>query len=171
MRNTVKLAGLIVLGILYWITWSALNGSEPLPSRIATHFDMQGQPNAWGSPHFLWLLPLVGTGLYLGMTVLASIRFSKFNLPVPVTQSNLPFIQRQTSGMVAWINLEVLGLFTYIQSSIIEGARTGTFHISPSIIPVFLVVIFATIGWHLAAIIRGARAHAESNGPMKPFQN
>lgn len=166
MRKTMEVVGFMILAILYWITWSALSGPEPLPSRIPTHFDISGQPNAWGSPQFLWLLPVVGTGLYLLMTVLGNIRFRSFNLPVRVTEANLSFIQDQTTIMVTWIKAEVLGLFTWIQWSIIEGARAGEFHLSPIMIPGFLAVIFATVGWSLSIILRGAKARLESQDSM-----
>ena len=161
MRKTLEVVGLGILGWLYWITYAVLHGPGGLPGRIPTHFDISGQPNAWGSPEILWLLPAVGTGLYLLMSALAAIRFTRFNLPVRVTQTNLPFIQEQTAVLVAWIKVEMLGLFAYIQQAIIDGARRGTFRLSPMVLPVFLAAIFATVGWHLAVIIRGARERAD----------
>jgi uncharacterized membrane protein len=171
MRKTMEVAGLMVLAFLYWITYAALNGQDRLPLRIPTHFDLSGQPNAWGSPQTLWLLPLLGTGLYLLMTVLAAIRFRRFNLPVRVTETNLPFIQTKTAEMVAWIKFEVLGMFAYIQWSIIQGARAGEFHLSVAIVPVFLALTFITVGWYLTAIVRGARARAESSDSFQNTQN
>ena len=163
MRKTVETAALLILAILCWITYSALHGPEPLPARIPTHFDISGQPNAWGPPQLLWLLPAIGTGLYLFLTVLGGIRFQRFNLPVPITEANLSFIQDQTSIIVAWIKFEVLCLFTYLQWKIIQGVRAGESHLSPWMVPVFVVVIFATVGWRLAELLRGAKVRAESS--------
>jgi uncharacterized membrane protein len=157
MRKTVEVLSLMVLGYLYWITWWALNGAERLPDRIPTHFDISGQPNAWGPPTTLWLLPAIGTGLYLLMTVLGNVKYRRYNLPVQVTEANLPFIQAQTSEIVAWIKSEVLCLFIYLQWSIIQSARSGSFRVSPLMIPLFLVVVFSTVGWRLVVMIRGAR--------------
>jgi len=157
LRKTIEVLGLMVLGFLYWITYSALHGPQGLPDRIPTHFDISGQPNGWGSPSILWLLPAIGAGLYLLMTALGSIPFRRYNLPMPVTEANLPFIQAKTSEMVAWIKCEVLCLFVYLQWSIIQSARSGTFRISLLIIPLFLVVIFSTVGWRIVAMVRGAR--------------
>ena len=171
MRKTMEVVGLGMLAVLYWITYSALNGAEKLPDRIPTHFNISGQPNAWGPPGFLWFLPIVAIGVYLLMTVLGSIQFRRYNLPVPVTESNLPFIQEQTGVMVAWIKCELLCLFTYLQLSIIQSARTSEFRLSPLLIPVFLAVIFSTVGWHLTAIIRGAKARAESPDPVNYMKN
>ena len=160
MRKTLEVVGLGLLASLYWITYAALNGPEKLPDRIPTHFDISGQPNGWGSSELLWLLPMIGTCLYLLMTALGAMRFRRVNLPVTVTEHNLPFIQEKTGLMVTWIKVEVLCLFLYIQWSIIRAVRIGTLQLSPLMIPVFLAVIFATVGWSLAVIIRGARTES-----------
>jgi len=78
MRKTIEALGLMVLGFLFWMTYTARYGPERLPDRIPTHFDISGQPNAWGPPSILWLLPVIGAGLYLLMTALASIRFRRY---------------------------------------------------------------------------------------------
>ena len=171
MRKTMETVCLGMVAVLYWITYSALHGAEPLPDRIPTHFDISGQPNAWGTPGFLWFLPMIATGLYLLMTLLGSIRFRRFNLPVQVTEANLPYIQAQTSVMVSWIKLELLCLFAYLQWSIIEAARSNEFRLSPLLIPVSLAVIFSTVGWRIATMIRGARARVESSDPVKTMRN
>ena len=131
MRKTIEVLGLMLLGYLTWITYWALNAPDRLPDRVPTHFDISGQPNAWGSPGILWILPAAGLGLYSLMTALASIQFRSYNLPVRVTEVNLPFIQRK-------------------------------FRLSVAIVPGFMVVIFATAGIYLVAIMRGARMRSES---------
>lgn len=171
MRKTIEVLALIVLGYLFWITYWALNGPDRLPGRIPTHFDISGRANAWGSPGILWILPVVGAGLYLLFTVLASIQFRSFNLPVRVTEINLPFIQQKTSEMVALIKTEMMCLFVYVQSGIIRGARVSEFRLSPLIIPSFLVVIFTTLGIYMAVIIRGARAREESAATVEYVRN
>ncbi len=171
MRKTLEAICLGLLAVLFWFTYSALNGPERLPDRIPTHFDISGQPNAWGSPGFLWFLPAIATGVYLLLTVLGNIRFRRYNLPVRVTEANLPFIQDQTIVMVAWIKSELLCLFVYLQWSILKSARNGAFRLSPILIPVFLVVIFSTVGWNLTELIRGARERAESSDPGRPMEN
>lgn len=157
MRKTIEVLGLMVLGYLHWLTYSALHGTDPLPNRIPTHFDISGQPNAWGPPQTLWILPVIGLGLYVLLTALASIRFPRYNLPVRVTQANLPYIQQKTSEMVAWIKTEMLCLFVYIQSAIIHSAGINEFRLSPAIVPVFMAAVLATVGIYLFAMIRGAR--------------
>jgi uncharacterized membrane protein len=171
MRKTMEAVCLGMLAILYWMTYAALNGAERLPDRIPTHFDISGQPNAWGSLGFLWFLPAIAVGIYLLLTVLGSIRYRRYNLPIAVTEANLPFIQEQTILLVAWIKCEMLCLFAYLQWSIIQSARNGAFRLSPLLIPVFLAVIFSTVGWRLTAMIRGAKARTESGDRVDHVQN
>lgn len=171
MRKTMEVVGLGMLAVLYWITYAAMNGPERLPDRIPTHFDISGQPNAWGSPTILWLLPIVGTVVYLLITVLASIRFGSYNLPVAVTENNLPFIQDQTSEMITWIKVEVLCLFCYIQWGMIQAARSREFRLSPALVPVSLVVILGTVGWYLTSMIRGAKARADAENEVTSTRN
>ena len=171
MRKTMEAVCLGMLAVLSWMTYAALNGAERLPDRIPAHFDISGQPNAWGPPGFLWFLPAVGLGLYLLMTVLGSIRFRRYNLPVPVTESNLPFIQEQTRLIVGWIKCEVLCLFVYLQWGIIQSARSGVFRISPLLIPLFVLVVFSTVGWQLMTMIRGAKARAASADSVGQIRN
>ena len=138
MRKTMEVVGLGMLAVLYWITYSALNGAEKLRTEFRHTLIFPVSLTRGDLPGFLWFLPVVAAGIYLLMTVLGSIRFRRYNLPVPVTEANLPFIQEQTSVMVAWIKCELLCLFAYLQWSIIQSARTSEFRLSPLLIPVFL---------------------------------
>ena len=85
---------------------------------------------------------MVGLALFVLMTALAAIRFTRYNLPVRVTEANLPFIYEQTAVMVAWI-WSMLCLFVYIQSGIIKGVRAGEFHLSAAVVPVFVAAILS----------------------------
>lgn len=165
MRKTLELAGVIALGLLVYITWTALYGPNPLPDRVPTHFDIAGNANAWGSPNGLVIMPVIAAGVYLLMTVVA--RFpAAFNYPVRVTPVNLPRLQSITVDMIAWIKVEMVCLFVVLQWVFVQSARSGEGHLFPRILPVFLVVIFGTIALHFIAIFRAARDRG--NGPGGP---
>jgi uncharacterized membrane protein len=162
MRKSLEIVGLGMLAILYWITWAAISGPNPLPARIPTHFDISGTPNGWGSPKMLFLLPIVASCVYLLITVLASIP-AAFHYSIRVNPENLPGLQEKTRRMISWIKLEMACLFTYVQWSIIQAARDSQWHMSPLMIPIFLVVVFGTVGWHLVAILSAAKTGANSS--------
>jgi uncharacterized membrane protein len=156
MRKMLEAIGLAALAVLFWVTYRALYGPDPLPDRIPTHFDIAGQPNGWGPPSALLLLPAVAVSLYLVMTLVAQFP-SAFNYPVRVTAENRPRLQARALSMIAAIKVEMVCLFACIQWSIVDGARQQRFNLSPTLVPLSIVVIFATAGWHIVAIFRAAQ--------------
>jgi uncharacterized membrane protein len=155
MRNTLELLGLAALGFLVWMTWDALQGVNRLPDSVPIHFDASGTPNAWGSPAGMLLLPVLAAALYLVMSIV--VRFpDAFHYPVRVTAQNIARLQAVTLNMVAWLKMELICLFAVLQWAFIQAARSSNGHLFPLILPVFIVVIFGTVGWHLLAIVRAA---------------
>ncbi|MGA7107819.1 MAG: DUF1648 domain-containing protein [Terracidiphilus sp.] len=155
MRKILEILGLAALAVLVWMTWDALQGANRLPDRVPTHFDASGTPNAWGSPAGMLLLPVLAAALYLVMSIV--VRFpDAFHYPVRVTAQNIARLQAVTLNMVAWLKMELVCLFAVLQWAFIQAARSGNGHLFPMILPVFIVVIFGTIGWHLLAIVRAA---------------
>ena len=156
MRKTLEAIGLAALAVLFWVTYRAFNGPDRLPARIPTHFDLAGQPNGWGSPSSLLLLPAVALAIYLSITLVS--RFpSAFNYPVRVTPENHAQLEALALGMVAWLKVELVCLFTWIQWSILEDVRNGRSSLSPALLPVSIVAVFGTVGWHIVAMFRAAR--------------
>lgn len=161
MRRILDFFGLVVLAVLAWFTYYALNGPDPLPQRIPTHFGADGQPNAWGPPGSLWLLPIVGAGLYLIISVVALFPAS-FNFPMRTTPASRPRLEALTLQMMAWVKLELCCLLLTIQWLIIQSARHGNAAMSPAIMPVFLGLVFVTVAVHGVAVFRAARAGTQA---------
>lgn len=155
MRKTLEFVGLAALAVLCWMTYSALYGVDRLPDRVPTHFDPAGNANAWGSPVGIVVLPVIAGGLYLLMSVVS--RFpDAFHFPVRSTPMNIARLQAVTLDMIAWLKVELVCLFMVLQWVFIQAARSGQGHLFPMILPVFIVVIFGTIGWHLVSLFRAA---------------
>ena len=159
MRKTFEAMALVAIAVLIAITWRALYGGDPLPGRIPTHFNGAGEPNGWGPPGTLWLLPAVAAGLYLLISLVALFP-AAFNFPVRVTSANRPRLEALTLRMISCLKAELAGLFLVIQWCIIESVRGGRPSLSPLLVPVFLVAVFVNVGWHMVAIFRAARAGA-----------
>ncbi len=159
MRKTFEAISLAGIAVLWWITWIALSGPDPLAARIPTHFNAAGEPNAWGPPDALWLLPAVASGLYLFISLVALFP-AAFNFPVRTTPLNRPLLEAITLRMIACLKAELACLFLYIQWAIVASARAGRGTLSPVMMPLFLAVVFANIGWHMVALFRAARPGA-----------
>jgi uncharacterized membrane protein len=157
MRKTLETISLADLALQAAITFSVLYGPGRLPNRIPTHFDMAGHPNGWGSPSMLLLLLLVAGILYLLMTTVARYP-SVFNYPVRVTAENRPRLEELALGMIAWLKAEMLCLFAWIQWVTIQSARHPQQGIPGASAPVFIAVIFVTVGWFIVAMFRAGQA-------------
>ena len=156
MRTALNALGVIALGALFWLAWSATAGPDRLPGRVPTHFDAAGNPNAWGSPGGLYFLPILATIMFLAITVAAQFPHA-FNYPVRPTPATLPRMQAVTLNLLAWIKTELVLMFLALEWTYIEAVHENSGRLFPKVVPVFIVAIFATIGWHMLAIARAAR--------------
>jgi hypothetical protein len=153
MRKLLTAISLIAILILCWLTYQALYGPDPITGTIATHFDIQGRPNGYGTSKTLLLLPGLGILNFILMSVIS--RFPRaFNYPVRITEENRQRLQSIAQDMLAWIMAETIVLFAFLQFAMIHSARTGSFGISP--LPIFLTIAaaIATTAWYLAAMRR-----------------
>lgn len=155
MRKVLEAISLGALAVLFWITCRTIYDPERLPERIPTHFDLAGRPNGWSSPTALLLLPVVAAAIYLGITLTS--RFpSAFHYPVRVTPQNRPRLQALSLQLIVWLKTELMCLFAWIQWSIVEAVRNGGGSLSLALVPLSLLVVFATVGWHVVAMFRAA---------------
>ena len=72
-----------------------------------------------------------------------------FHYPVRVAPANLPRVQDLTLDLVTWLKSELACLFAALQWWMIQAARSGDGRLPVLLVPGFLVVIFATVGWYL----------------------
>lgn len=159
MRKTLLVLALAGLAGIWIITTQAIYGAHALPARFATHFDAAGNANGWGSPKMLWLLPIIATAMAVLLTLVSRYP-GAFNYPVRITPGMRPRLEAITLNMIAWLRVELVLLFLWIQYAIIQSARAGSNRVSPWFVPFVIVLVFATIGWHFAAILRVGRSAA-----------
>ena len=155
MRKLLHILSLAALATLLWITYAALYGPNRLTGRIPTHFGLDGQPNAWGEPKMLLMLPAVAAFLYIVMTVAG--RFpNAFNYPVRVTPINRPRLERIALNMIAWLTAETVSLFAILQYFIVQAVRTQQNALPPALMLIAIAVIFLTMALHISAMRRAA---------------
>ncbi len=157
MRKTLESAALLLLLFTGAITVRAIMGPGSLPARIPTHFNAAGQPDGWGTPGMLWVLPVVAAVIYILMTLVGRYPGS-FNFPMRATPAARRQLETIALNMIGWLKLEVLGLFAWIQYQTLQFARRGHGTLPALFLPAVLVAVFGTIAWHIAAMRRVARA-------------
>ncbi len=153
LKKLLESGAIIAWIVLLYLVVGALYGANKLPARIPTHFGMDGKPNGWGGPESLWLLPAVGTLLALLMTVV-SRHPQSFNYPVRVTRENRARLEGLALEMIAWLRLEVLCLFAWIEWATIEMARQGKAAFPPHSFLFAILPVLATIVAYMARMAR-----------------
>jgi uncharacterized protein DUF1648 len=157
MRKSLEAAALVLLCLTWGWTANGIFGSDPLPAQIPVHFDLAGRPDRWGTPQMLWMIPLMTAVIYGLMTLVARYP-SAFNFPLRIKPATRPRLEAIALNLLSWLKVEVLGLFFWIQFQAIQYSRKGRGELSPAFLPMVLLAIFGTIGWHIIAMRRVGRA-------------
>jgi glucosylceramidase len=99
--------GWLSLALLWFIT---LRLWVQLPEQIPIHFDMALRPDAYGDKNELLVLALVGSALFLGMTMLNKYPHY-FNYPVPITPENAKSEYTKATRVLRLLKLIILWAF------------------------------------------------------------
>jgi len=159
MRKPLEATSLAALIFLWLLTIEALYGPNHLPSRIPTHFNLAGNPDAWGSPNGLSLLPAIATIVYLVLSLISRYPAS-FNYPARITAQNRNRLHALALQMIAAIKAETALLFAILQYAILHAFRpafqSAHFALPPAIVPAGVGIILLTTFGHIFAMRRSA---------------
>ncbi len=136
---------LIMIGTIVWLVavW------DNIPEEIPTHFDYAGNPDSYGSKTDIIVLPIFAWILY-GVMVFVELIPGAWNTGVKVTPENQDRVYGIIKGMLVFLKLYIVCLFTLIT---IFSALAKSLPVW--LLPVELVVIFGTI---IISIVRLYRA-------------
>lgn len=112
--------GLGLLGVLVLIVLPFWFYND-LPDRIPKHFNAAGQPDAFGTRSSIWISPIVGVVLFIGMAVLNQYPHL-FNYLKPITQDNYESQYRNATRLLRLINVIMVWVFAYITYGTIQTA-------------------------------------------------
>ena len=114
-----------------------------LQDNIPIHYNIHGQPDAYESKQTIWILPLIGLFLYIGMTLLNKIPHL-FNYPTKVTSENAERLYRTGTRTVILLKVISTLIFAYLNFKTISiGLSHSTdlgFLFTPAII--FIIIVF-----------------------------
>ena len=99
-----------------------------LPDQVPSHFNLAGEPDAYGSKSLLWILPVIAAIMYTGLAYL-NRKPHVFNYPTKITEENAERQYTIATRMMRYLNTTVALAFAYITYSIVKtaaGQMTGT---------------------------------------------
>jgi len=139
---------------LLWTVGLVLFSYTSLPSSVPTHFGLGGEPDGWGPPWTMFILPAIGLVLYLLLTMMGR-NPHRLNYPWAVTEANAPRQYRLVRVFLGLLKMEVILFFGYVKFTAIRVAMGNAPGLGPVFLPLF---VSATLGTILAYIILAYRA-------------
>ena len=98
-----------------------------LPNSIPTHFNAAGDPDSYGGKTALFVLPIVGTITFIGMTFLN--KFPEiFNYPIEITKSNASAQYTNMTRMMRYLKMilvVIFGTIVFNKIQIAQGISEG----------------------------------------------
>lgn len=115
-----------------------------LPDKIPTHYDLLGNADDYGSKNSIFMLPIISTFIYVGMSVLSYFPHS-FNYLVEITAENALKQYTAAVQLLRLLKLSIVITFLLIDYETIQLALNHTSNIGKWMLPVTLLLIFAPI--------------------------
>ena len=114
-----------------------------LPDNIPIHYNIHGQPDAYESKQTIWILPLIGLFLYIGMTLLNKIPHL-FNYPTKVTSENAEKLYRTGTRTVILLKVISTLIFAYLNFKTISIGLSKSTELGVLFTPtiIFIIIVF-----------------------------
>jgi uncharacterized membrane protein len=135
--NAVGICALVVLWGVLAVHWG------DVPDRVPTHFNAAGLPNAWGPKSALFILPLIGTGMYVMLTAIGRAQHMKLNVPKGV-DADQPEVRREVRGLLTVLKTILAVSFAYIEFRSMMTAMGMVDGLGAWMMPVMLGALGAT---------------------------
>ncbi len=136
--EVIGLAFVIIMVVLPSIQYSSL------PDEIPTHFGANGEADNYGDKGMIWLLPIIGVLMFIGMFMLNKYPHI-FNYPSKITEENARRQYTNATKLIRILNTVIALVFAYITYSTINVANGKQSGLGTYFLIVFLVLIFVPI--------------------------
>lgn len=142
--------GWLILLILW--AYVLLNYTE-LPNLIPTHYNAIGLADGYGNRFTIFLLPIVGVIMFLGLTILNKYP-QLFNFPVKITESNIKKQYTIATSMVRYLKTIMVFIFSLITFLAIQNANGNLLTMGIWLLPICLGHIFIPIACFIIKLIK-----------------
>ena len=147
----IEFLGWVCLILLWVIT---IISYARLPEIIPTHFNASGQADDEGSKMILFFLPVIGTLIFVGLTVLNQYPHI-FNYPVAITEANAQKQYNNAVRMLKVLKLILAVVFSILVFLIYHAASTDNGSLGIWFLPVVLGMILIPLGYFVYKAVKG----------------
>ncbi|WMJ86018.1 DUF1648 domain-containing protein [Anaerocolumna sp. MB42-C2] len=130
------LSYILLIGIVLYLF---LNWSH-IPDKIPGHYNALGMVDRWGNKNELWICPIIGVILVIGITLIEKFP-QAWNVGIQVTEQNKERVYRLLKNMIVTEKGVIAAVFVFIT---VKSALAEPLPIW--FLPVFLILLFGSIG-------------------------
>lgn len=142
MLTTADMIFEFVGWILIVLVWGlTIKNYSYLPDTIPTHYNAVGQADGFGGKVNIFLVPLVATVLFIGLTIINKFPHV-FNYPTSITKDNALKQYTSATRLVRYLKCILVFIFGLITYQTIRHADGQTYGLGSWFLPMILGLIF-----------------------------
>ena len=134
----ILVMALIIITFIYW---------SKAPDIVPTHFNFNGEIDAYGSKNTLFILLPIVIISYIVLAILSKYP-QVYNYCIEITPRNKEKQYLMASTFIRVINVEIVAIFFYSQVSIAIAMNNGK-GLSIAFLPIALFILFGSIGFYI----------------------
>ena len=132
-----EIAGIAGLVLLIGLPWYFYNN---LPDEIPTHFGFAGFADDWGAKKSIWLLPIIGTVIYAGLTILnyflsRTTPSGKLDITTETSQKHGVY------SLLQFVKVTISFTFAYLVFASMQVSRGNQEGLGRWFLPAFIVIL------------------------------
>lgn len=122
------------------------------PDIIPTHFDALGKADDYGSKSTIFILPIISSVLYTGLTILNKFP-NIFNFPVKITEANILRQYTLAIKLIRVLKFVLVFVFSYL-GYLSVSAVNGKDSLPSFTLPLILIAVFLPIGVYIYSAVK-----------------
>lgn len=146
----LEISGWFILIIQWAIT---LYYFSNLPNAIPTHYNFTGQPDGFGNKLTIFILPILSTVLFVGMTILNKFPHI-FNYPLKITYQNAERQYTIATRLIRYLKFIVALAFSTIVLMIFQTASNKISGFSIWFLLLFIGLIFIPMVYAIVKLFK-----------------
>lgn len=148
--KTVEMVGWLSIVAIWVLT---IANYTSLPETIPIHYNAAGQADGFGGKATIFTLPLIGTFLFVGLTVLNQFPHV-FNYPINITEENAIIEYTKATRLIRYLKLIIVVIFGLIDFKTIQNATGEANGLGIWFLLLILGLIFIPLAFYIITSIR-----------------
>lgn len=117
----------VIAGLLLIATWYyAATAYSDLPEKVASHFGINGEPDAYAGKSSIWALPAVASLLWMLLSIVNQFPHA-FNFPYQLTKENVERQYRMAQRFIRIMKILISCIFLFAVHSVVMASTTTNY--------------------------------------------